>query len=326
MPTKVEISYKTIVFIIVFLLLLWFLFQVREIIYWVFISFILMSAFKPWAESLERFHIPRALSVLIMYLLIITVLVIVGTVMFPPFIVQTIHLVESLPAYINRVIPFVQLDPQVATQQITPIGENIVKLTVGLFNNILALFTIFVIAFYLTIERGKLGNNLSQFMGEESAKPVVKVISRIEERLGAWVRGQIILAVVIGALTFVGLSAVNIPFALSLALLAGLLEIVPIIGPIIAAIPAIIIAFTISPLLALATTALYIIIQQGEANVVVPFVMKKAVGLPPLVTIIALMAGAKVAGIGGAILAVPIVVTVESALSEYLKIRASHQK
>ena len=155
-------------------------------------------------------------------------------------------------------------------------------------------------------------------MGSEATKPFIRIISKIELRLGAWVRGQLILAVTIGICTYFGLLLLKIPFALPLALLAGILEIVPIIGPIIAAIPAIIIAFTISPILAVATIALYVIIQQLESNLVVPYVMRKAVGLPPIATIIALMAGAKLAGIGGALLAIPIFVTIETSLSEYL--------
>ncbi|MBI2611267.1 AI-2E family transporter [Candidatus Gottesmanbacteria bacterium] len=326
MPTKVEVSYKTIVFIVAFLLLLWFLYQVREIISWIFVSFILMSALKPWAESLEKFRVPRALSVMIMYILIIGILALAVTTLLPPFVVQSAHLIERLPGFLNQVIPFIKVDQQIMTQQITSIGENAIRVTVGLFNNILAVFTIFVIAFYLTIERGRLKNHLDQFMGEESADPFVKVLSKIEERLGAWVRGQFILAVTIGVVTYIALFALKIPYALPLALLAGLLEIVPIIGPIIAAIPGILVAFTISPFHALITTGAYILIQQLEANLVVPFVMKKAVGLPPLVTIIALMAGAKISGIGGALLSIPILVTVETAFSQYLKSRTHPQK
>lgn len=326
MPTKVEISYKTIIFTIAFVGLLWFLFQIREIIFWVFISLILMSAFKPWAESLERFRVPRAISILIMYVLIIAVLAGIATLLIPPFVIQTVHLIESLPGYISHVMPFATIDVQTATQQITPIGENLVKISVGVFNNVIGLFTIFVIAFYLTMERRLLSEHLARFMGEEASKPIIQVISKMEERMGAWVRGQLILAITIGLFTYFGLYLLKIPYALPLALLAGLLEIVPIIGPIIASIPAIIIGLTISPFLALATTAFYIILQQLEANLVVPVVMRRAIGMPPLVTIIAIMAGAQVGGISGALIAIPIVVIVETALSEYLKLRGAKQK
>jgi len=136
--------------------------------------------------------------------------------------------------------------------------------------------------------------------------------------LGAWVRGQLTLALIIGLATFIGLSFLRLPYVLPLSIIAGILEIVPMIGPIISAIPAIIIAFTISPVLALATTAFYFLVQQAEAHLVVPFVMKRAVGLPPLVTIVALMVGAKLAGITGGLLAVPIVVVIQTVVAQYL--------
>ena len=159
-------------------------------------------------------------------------------------------------------------------------------------------------------------------MGDEAAKKVMTIWLKVEERLGAWVRGQVTLAFTIGLSTFFGLTLLGIPYTFPLAILAGLLEIVPIIGPIIAAIPAILVAFTISPLLALATAALYFIIQQVEANLVVPLVMRKAVGLPPLVTIIGLMIGGKLGGIGGAILAIPIFVTLETIIKEYFALKS----
>lgn len=320
-PTKVEVSYKTILFTVFFLFFLWFLYQVREIIVWVFISFILMSAFKPWADGLQRFHIPRAISILVIYIFIIAFIGFSITTIVPPLITESIHLGENLPLLTKSYLPFISFDIQTVTQQITPIGQNILRVTVGLFNNILALFTILVMAFYLSTGRNHLLVQLSHFMGEEGAKLVINIISSIEQRLGAWVRGQLVLAFAIGITTYIGLTLLGIPYTLPISILAGILEIVPIIGPIISAIPAILVALTISPLLALATTALYFIIQQAEANLLVPFVMKKAVGLPPIATIIALMAGAKVGGISGAILAIPILVTAETLIKEYLKLK-----
>lgn len=323
MPAKVEISHKTIIFTILFLLLLWVLFLVKEILFLVFVAFILMSALKPWADTLEKFHIPRTLSILSIYIFIISLLIFTGSSVIPPLVTQSIHLGERFPGYIRSVLPFISIDSQTLIQQITPLGENVVKVTFGLFGNIVASFTLLVVSFYLLIGRKNLEVNLTSLMGEKGANKIIVIIWKVEERLGAWVRGQVALALTIGLSTFIGLMLLGIPYTFPLAILAGILEIVPTIGPILSAIPAILVALTISPFLALAVTALYFGIQQLEGHIVVPLVMKRVVGMPPLVTIIAILMGAKLAGIGGALLAVPTVVTIESVLSEYLKLKES---
>lgn len=323
MPTKIEISHRTIIFTVFFLLSLWFLYQIRSIIFLVFVSFILMSAFKPWADWLEKYHVPRIISVLIIYIFIVFVLTWGASTLLPPLVAQSIHLGENLPKYLNSVAPFLKIDYQVLTQQVTPLGENVLKVTIGVFSNIITLFTLIIISFYLLIERENLKSHLLNLMEEDKAKKWVALVAKIEERLGAWVRGQLMLAVTIGIATYIGLSLIGIPYTLSLAILAGLLEIVPIIGPIISAIPAVLIALTASPVLALITVAVYFIIQQTESHLVVPLVMKTTVGLPPLVTIISLLIGAKIGGIGGALLVVPVVVAGITFVAEYIKMRES---
>lgn len=318
-PTRVEISYKTIIFTVCFLISLWLLVQMREVIFWIFVSFILMSALKPMVEYLEHFRIGRGFSVIIVYILLILFFLFIGSTVLPPFVSESFHFMESLPEYVRTVLPFFTFDSQFLTQQITPVGENVVKVTLGLFSNIISLFTIIIISFYLIIERKGFEQHLSHFMGEDGASQLFGVVMRIEQRLGSWVRGQLLLMLIIGLSTFIGLSLLGLPFVIPLSILAGLLEIVPIIGPIISAIPAILIAFTISPVMALGVGAFYFFIQQAEAHFVVPMVMKKTIGMPPLVTIVALMVGSQLAGVTGALLSVPIVLVGETVFVEYFR-------
>lgn len=331
MPTKIEISHKTIIFTVFFLLFLWIVFQVKDILFLLFVAFIIMSAIKPWVDNLENRRVPRFVSAFTIYFVFIAIIAFVISSIVPPLVTETIHLSDNLPGYISTYVPFAQIDRQALTQQITPLGQNLLKVTFGLFSNIIGILTIFVISFYLILERGNLDTQLKSFMGGEGAEKFLGVIKKIEERLGSWVRGQVTLGIVIGVATFIGLSLLGLPYVLPLSIIAGLLEIVPTIGPIISAVPAILVALTISPLFALATAALYFIIQQAENNLIVPFVMRRAVGLPPLVTLLSILAGAQLAGIGGAILAIPIVVTIETVISEYMKLRMGspptvHQK
>jgi len=321
MISKIEISYKTIIFTLILIITLWLLYQIKEIIFLVFVAFILMSAFKPWVDYLRRFKIPKLLSVLIIYLVVIAVVGFAGSSIIPPLIVQSTHLGESLPKYISSTFPFAKLDFQMVLQQIAPLGQNVLNITLGIFSNIIAFFTVLVISFYLIIEREHFGSHLSGLIGEKGATRVMIIIHKVEDRLGAWVRGEAALMITIGIFTFIGLTILGLPYVLPLAIIAGILEIVPTIGPIISAIPAILIALTISPILALTTGALYFIIQQLENQVIVPIVMKRVVGVPPLITLIALLIGGKLAGVTGAILAIPIVLMIETVISEYLKIK-----
>lgn len=319
MPSKIEISYKTIIFTVFFLILLWFLFQIIDTIFLVFVAFIIMTAFKPWVDLLERIFLPRVLAIIIVYLGMFTLLGYTTGVLLPPLVSESIHLAEILPGYIREILPFIQIDPQIISQQLAPIGENVLKVTFGIFGNIIAVFSIFVISFYLLVQRKQLEPLLSEFVGEKGAITLINTLRKVEGRLGSWVRGQATLMVFIGITIYIGLTLLHVPFALPLSILAGILEIVPVIGPIFSAIPAVLVALTNTPFLAVVTAMLYFTVQQVEAHLVIPFVMRKAVGIPPLITIISLMVGGKLGGITGAILAVPIVVTLETVFSEYLK-------
>jgi predicted PurR-regulated permease PerM len=129
----------------------------------------------------------------------------------------------------------------------------------------------------------------------------------VEEKLGAWLRGQVLLSLTIGLFTWIALSLIGLNYALPLALLAGFLEVIPTIGPILSAVPAVIVAFTISPTMALVVIGIYILIQLAENNIIVPKIMQHAVGLNPVIIIIAILVGAELLGITGALLSLPFV-------------------
>lgn len=317
MPKKIEISHKTIIFTVAFLLVLWFIVQIGEIISWIFVSFILMSALKPLVDGMQRSKIPRAISIVLIYIFIFIILGFTFSSIVPPLITQTLHLSESLPAYIKLINPSINLDPQNYTEQISSLGKNLVQLSFGIFSNLVSLFTISVLSFYLLLERSNLNSYLKLLLGEIYGKRIETLVNKVEERLGFWVRGQLTLLLSIGILTYFGLLILQIPYALPLAIIAGLLEIIPTIGPIISSIPAIIVSFTVSSLHPLFTVILYFVIQQLENQVVVPLIMSRIVGVPPLVTILAILIGARIGGVVGAILAIPIVVTIETIFREY---------
>lgn len=311
MTSKIEISHKTIIFTIAFLIALWALVQIRDILFLIFISFILMAALRPFVEALARIRIPRLLSIFVIYAIVFGVfgVSLAGTI--PTLIIQSASFVANLPTFVERVLPYWNIDARALTAQIAPISENIVRLTVGLFSNIFTTLTVMVFTFYFLLERRHAEPLLTETMGEHAAGNVMLILRKIESKLGAWVRGQLILMVIVGVLVYIGLMLLKVEFALPLAIIAGILEIIPTIGPIISAIPAVFVALATSPFLALSVVALYFIVQQLENNLIVPIVLRKSTGLSPVITIFSLMVGARFAGIIGAILAVPIVLVLQ---------------
>lgn len=316
MPIKIEITHKTIFFTMGILALAWFLLQITEIILLLFVAFILMAALAPAIGKMEKLKIPRPVSILIIYLLFIFFIGLTGGAIIPQLISQTIRFWEELPVLFKKILPFLPLNFEFLSQQISPVGGNLLRVTFGIFSNAFTVMMLFVLTFYMLMERRNLEGTIRTFFGETKGEKIIRIIRIIEEKLGSWVRGQVLLMFIIGVAVYLGLTALKIEYALPLAITAGLFEIVPIVGSIFSSVPAILVAFLVSPVMALAVAALYFIINQTEGSLIVPVVMKKAVGLPPIITLIALMVGAKLAGVFGALLAVPVVVVLQVILSE----------
>lgn len=318
MPKKVEISHRTIVFTVFFLILLWLLFQIRQILIALFVSVILMAALNPLIDRLERFKLPRVLAILLIYIFIFGLFGIVLAGVIPPLVDQTRTLISRLPEY-SQSLGLPEIDQNVIESQISQLGSlpaNILKITVSVFSNLVAVFTLMVITFYLLLERKNLDRYLLVLFGPDGEEKAENFVNEVERKLGGWVRAQVTLMVIIGAMSYLGLRLLGIDFALPLALLAGVLEIIPNIGPTISAIPAFLAGLAISPMMGLAVLALYFLIQQVENVVIVPQVMRREAGVNPLVTIIALIVGFKLAGAVGAVLAIPVVLLIQITASD----------
>jgi predicted PurR-regulated permease PerM len=308
---KIDVSHKTIFFLTAFLALLWALFLIKEVIILIFIAVIFMSALSPIVTRLEKLKIPKSLAIAIIYVGIIAVISAIITFIVTPFAEETSTLLTNLPNYLITLIPESgYIDRSVVQQEFGNFSRNALEVSLAIFSNFLAFISIAVLTFYLLLERENLDKLIAQFFIRKEER-IKRTTKKIEEKLGAWVRGQMALTLIIGTTSYIGLTILGVPYALPLAILAGILEIVPVIGPIISAIPAVMIAFLISPLTAGLVALMYFIIQQLENHLIVPQVMKKAVGLNPLVVIIAVAIGGKLLGIAGALLAVPITVVVQ---------------
>lgn len=334
-PSKAlaEISFNSIIRVLIVLLVLWVLFIIRDILAIVFLALIISAALSPVIDRMAKRGIPRALTIIISYLLIIGIFAGIVYFVLPPVIGQLRQMAEQLPTYFSHFTTFIERLREFgiqahlidgSQQNLTALSDFLNQLTSEIFSTtkgfiggFVALLTILVLTLYLLLDEGGIKKFLTALIPLKQKNQVVNIANKVGLGLGAWLRGQIILAIAVGVVVYIGLYFLKVPYALTLALLAGVLEIIPIIGPIISAIPAILIALTISPTMALVVTAFYILVQELENKLLVPKVMQLSVGLHPVTIIIVLLIGAKLMGILGILLAVPVTTMIYIILREW---------
>lgn len=324
MTRRIDISSKTVVFIAAFGILLWILFHILDIILLFFVAFILMSALHPLVERLTKWRVPKILAVLLVFFVTIVAVVGLITAGLSPLLSQTSKLMQRLGETITSLLQTNIIDQSVIQQEISRFSTQLVGATVDLFKNLISWVSVLVVAVYMLFDREKIEDYASSFFGERQEQ-IRGLLRKIEDKLGAWLRGQVVLSAAVGVLVYIGLTALGVEFALPLAIIAGLLEVVPVIGPIIAAIPAVLIGLTVSPLFAALIAGLYLAVQQLENQLIVPQVMKRAVGLNPLLVILAISVGGRLLGITGALLAVPIAVVIQLIIHEGLNINIGEE-
>lgn len=315
-----NISSITILKIVLVLVGLYFVWVIKEVIGILFVAMVLASALDPWVDFLERHKIPRWVSILSLYSIMIVVLGFIVYLIIPPIIIEMSEIGNTLKEYAPRIDSFYQYVTQSSDASITSqIQGNIVNLnstltniTTGLFGavtglvgKIVMVVFVLVITFYMTIEEDGLKKFIRSIAPIKYQPYLVQKINSMQRKLGLWLRGQLILMAIIGTMAFTGLYFLGVPYALVLAMLAGAVEFIPYVGPVMAAIPAVFFAFTDSPWKAIGVVILYIVIQQLENQIIAPKVMQKVIGLNPIVVICAVLIGVKIAGFFGVLLAVP---------------------
>jgi predicted PurR-regulated permease PerM len=320
---KIEISAKTIIFTVFFLLFLNLLWILRDLLFSLFIGFIIMSTLKPFVNYLEKKNFPRFLAVVIIYLMFLGIFLEILNLIFPPLIEQSIALIKNLPLIIKSLSwqNFGLIDLNSFFQFIPNVTGQFFDLAKGLFSNAIFIITTLFFGFYFLLENALIQKTIIDLFSVEKGKEILNIISKIEKRMSNWFWSEITLMTIVGTMTFIGLNLIGLKYALPLAVLAGLLEAVPNIGPIIATIPMALIGFSQDPVAGFSAIALAFIVQQLENNLIIPLFMKKVVGVNPIITLIALIIGGRLAGVAGVFLAIPITLFGETLIKEIIKIR-----
>jgi predicted PurR-regulated permease PerM len=281
-----------------------------------------MESLHPTINKLQKYNIPRPIAIILIYILVISLFSFTIAGIIPILLSQTGELIRVLPSTINNlnIFGFSAVDLSSQFKILETIPNQVAQAVLSLVSNIFSAFVILVITFYLLLERPKLANHCSRLTKNPNIKDlIVQFFCALELKMGNWVNGELILMTIIGLMSYVGYSLLGLPYALPLAIIAGILEIVPNIGPIITSVIAILIGLTVSPFVAFLTVLLSIFVHQSENNFITPKIMKEAIGLNPVITILTIATGAKLAGIGGALLSVPLYLTLETIITTVWK-------
>lgn len=314
MPQKIEISTKSILTILAIVTGFWLLGKISDILLMIFISVILASALDPIIGWLEKYRLPRPLGIAVVYILLWGIIGGVFASIIPNLVDQTTKLIRLLPSTISQVDFFNNHQQEITSEFLSRVGvlpQNVLQVTFSLFGNLLNVLTTVVLTFYLLIDQKSVKDLIVKTIGRKNPTALSSLITSIEAHLGSWVRGELLLMFAVGICTYIGLLLLGIDIALPLAILAGILEIIPNVGPIISAVPAILVGLTIHPLTGLATASLYFFVQLLENNLLVPKIMQRATGINPMVSIVSLMIGFRLSGPLGAILAIPCVIVAQ---------------
>lgn len=331
----VSVSTGTIVKIIAIIALIVILYLIVDILVAVFLAIVIAAALDPVIDKLEGKKVPRLLSSIVIYLIALGVIVLALALMIPPIATQVRDLASQLPGYFARLSGGFEQVAELSNRLglvdsladfLNTLSSQLGASAAGAFAAIGSFFgaavtviTVVVVSFYLTLQEKALEKLVRSLTPRRYRSVAIELARKVQQKMGAWFRGQLLLGLVVGGITYVGLRIMGIEFALTLAIFAGILELVPIIGPIIAAIPAVFLAFLQDPILALAVLILFIAIQQFENHLLVPKIMQRAVGLNPVIVIVVILIGVKLLGVLGALVAVPLTTAIAIFLKYYFE-------
>lgn len=326
----INVSFTALFKIALFGLGAFLLYQLTDLVLIILSAVVIASVLEPGTRWFIRHRIPRAISAILMYTILIGLVIAFFSFVLPPLFGEVVSALNSLPKYIKTSDLFNGLHTGAFTgaQAVFPelpatisVGDVIGYFTeslatfsggafgtvTGFFGGIISLILMFVISFYLSVREDGVGEFLAIVTPVKHEAYVKDLWKRSERKIGKWMQGQLLLAVIVGFLTYLALLVLDVQHPLLLAALAAVFELIPVVGMTLSAIPAFFLATLDGGFgLGLIVVAAYIIIQQIEAHFIYPLVVKKVVGVPPLLVIIALVAGAQLAGLVGVILSIPI--------------------
>ncbi|MCC2631785.1 MAG: hypothetical protein K0S20_484 [Patescibacteria group bacterium] len=330
---ELTISWEALLRILAFVVGIWLVVILKEVFVMLFGVFIFVAAANPTIQKLQK-YMSRTLAVTLFYTVMLAVFALIISVLVPQLVRQANDLVHALPSILDSIRPLFDsvqtgsssLGNQAidsAKSSIANASGNIVQTTFTIFGGLATLLTALGLGFYLLLEENNAREFFHQVLPQHRFEAVYNTVSKISERMGSWVRSQLLLMAIIGTANLIVYVVLGIPTPLPLALWAGLCELIPYIGPVLGVLPAAAVAFTADGLLkaVLVIGIGFVLIQQLETHVIVPKLMGRAVGLSPVLVIISITIGAKLLGLTGAILAIPVAAIISVIVGEWSSLR-----
>lgn len=329
---NISISIGTVLKTILLVLLVLFLWKIEWIVLDVLAAIVIASAMEPGVKALNKRRIPRVIAVILVYLALFSVFFGIFFFFVPSLIGDVLGFVESIPMYIQSLgttgsfeqyATALGLPPLTSISSATLVSGFESALNLSVFSNtfsaaayvfggLFSFIIIIVFSFYFAVLETGVDDFLRIIVPRDNQPYVLRLWKRSQHKIGLWMQGQLLLALIMGVLVFLGLTILGVEHALTLAVIAGCFEIIPVFGPTLSAVPAIAIAFSSGGLtLGVLTIALFVIAQQFENHLIYPLVVTRVVGVPPLLVILALIIGGELAGFLGIILSVPVAATIQ---------------
>jgi len=339
------IPYKSIMRIVWVLFLLFFVYLIRDILALLFVSIIFAAAIDPWVNWLQKYKVPRSVSILVIYIVLLAIFSLVVIMLVPAMTEQIIQMINNVPDYYEKIslgihtlqqrtgegLTTVSSDSVVSTLQtlsstLAQATKSIFVTVTSIFGGILSLFVVLVITFYITVEESGMKRFLKHLIPVKHRDYTMDLVGRMEMKVGLWLRGQLLLCFIVGVMVYFGLLFLGVEYALLLALVAGILEIIPYFGPWLSGAIAVLVVSSDSWTKIVFVAAWYFIVQQLENQIIVPKLMQKVVGLNPIVVIMVILIGARIGGVVGGLLGVPVAAAIAVYFEDMIKEKQKTEK
>ncbi|MGH7195332.1 MAG: AI-2E family transporter [Candidatus Saccharimonadales bacterium] len=310
---------------IVVLILLWLVVTLKLVLVVFFVAFLITVALHPVVKWLRERHIPAGLAVLLPPISLLILIALIAYFVAPNLLKESSTFATQIPDYIARFKRQHGLNfhlninslRQTLQGHYGSLGSAIFKVSKNVVELLVGLATIVVVTLYWLASYDRSRATLISYFPKKYRPRASDIWNRIEKKLVSWVKAQILLSLAVGVIVWIGALLIGLPFAGVLGLISGLLEIIPTLGPIAAAIPGVLLALTVSVKTALVTLILYVVVQQIENHLLAPVLLGRTVKLHPIIIIFSLLVGAELYGILGALLAVPVALTISAAVDSF---------
>lgn len=310
-----EISWASLWRILFFIILVVFIFMAKNVILGLFLAIVIASGLEVPIDILEKRRIPRTVSAIFIFLFIVLVIAVLLYAIVPLVIVNlntaifniqkasygtwwqslfNIKTSRSLNDFMSRIV-----------DNFVSGGASPLEAVSQVFGGLSLTISVFILSFYLSVNKNGIERFIRIISPDNYEETILRIFEHSRRRIGLWFRTQFFLSLIVGLVVWAALGFLGVPYAPILGAIAGILELIPFVGPIIAGAVSVLVAISISPMLAIYTLITFLAIQQLESNVLVPVLMRRAAGLHPVLVIVSILMGIEIGGFLGAVVAVP---------------------